>query len=260
MASSTADDLQIFPPLDAATEAALRASIEKFGVIYPVVVNQDGLIIDGHHRSRIADELGIPYTSEPVFTNGREHAEELARTLNEDRRHMPREQRVEVVQALRDEGHSLRAIGEVVGVSAKTVHQDLSAGVTQVTPAPEAPPEARIAPEAGFSPRERLRDVEKQVEIKRVTGTDGKSYPAVRQMPELEPAEKARRARESQQRQAHLNLTNALIPLNSDPIGPDRYAERFADSLGERLSEFSPDDMEKAACVLLAMAAIRRSM
>lgn len=50
--------------------------------------------------------------------------------------------------ALREQGHSLRAIAGAVGVTAKTVHQDLT-GVTSVTPV-------------------------------EVTGQDGKTYPAKR--------------------------------------------------------------------------------
>lgn len=71
-----------------------------------------------------------------------------ARTLNLDRRHLTTKQRREVVAALWQEEHSLRAIAGVVGVSQEQVRQDL-AGVTRVTPA-------------------------------RVTGRDGKSYPAKR--------------------------------------------------------------------------------
>ncbi len=50
--------VQPFAALDAATESALRASIERFGVLVAVVHDQDGRILDGHHRSRLADELG----------------------------------------------------------------------------------------------------------------------------------------------------------------------------------------------------------
>ncbi|MGH9187583.1 MAG: ParB N-terminal domain-containing protein [Acidimicrobiales bacterium] len=48
---------QLFDPLPAPLEAALRASIERFGVLVPVVKDAAGDIIDGHHRQRIADEL-----------------------------------------------------------------------------------------------------------------------------------------------------------------------------------------------------------
>src|SRR4051812_39932626 len=53
----------LFGPLEPATEAALRASIERFGVLVPVTFDQRGRILDGHHRWRMAAELGVdcPY-------------------------------------------------------------------------------------------------------------------------------------------------------------------------------------------------------
>ena len=41
---------QIMPPLPPETEAALRASIERFGVLMDIVVDAEANIIDGHHR------------------------------------------------------------------------------------------------------------------------------------------------------------------------------------------------------------------
>lgn len=123
----------LFPALDAATEAALRESIRRFGVLVPVVRDQHGNTLDGFHRSRIAGEEGVKFRVDIVAVADEEEAREIARTLNTDRRQMSAEQRREVVAALREVGHSLRAIGGAVGVSEAQVHRDLS-GVTSVTP------------------------------------------------------------------------------------------------------------------------------
>ena len=72
-------ELQIMPTLDAATEAALRASIEANGVVVPVVRDQHDRIIDGHHRVAIATELGIDYPTERITVVDETHALELAR-------------------------------------------------------------------------------------------------------------------------------------------------------------------------------------
>lgn len=40
------------------TEEALRRTIEWEGVLFPVLITEDGLVIDGELRKRIADELG----------------------------------------------------------------------------------------------------------------------------------------------------------------------------------------------------------
>ena len=118
-------ELQLFPALDAATEAALRESIRKFGVIVPIVKDQHGRIIDGHHRARIADELGADYRVDQITVIDDEEAREVARTLNAIRRHLSPEQRREIVAQLRGDGHSLRAIAGAVGVDEKTVRKDV---------------------------------------------------------------------------------------------------------------------------------------
>lgn len=141
-------ETQTFPPLDSATEAALRESIRRFGVIVPVVLDQHGRIIDGHHRTRLAGEEGIELPTRVREVADDDELRDLAATLNLDRRHLPTKRRREIVAALRSEGHSLRAIAGAVGVDDKTVRNDI-AGADMSAPA-------------------------------EVTGQDGKSYPATR--------------------------------------------------------------------------------
>jgi ParB-like chromosome segregation protein Spo0J len=38
---------------------SVKQSIEKEGQYYPIIINQDGIILDGHHRYKICTELGI---------------------------------------------------------------------------------------------------------------------------------------------------------------------------------------------------------
>jgi transposase len=90
----------------------------------------------------------VPYVTDVREVADEDEAREIARTLNLDRRHLTTKQRREVVAALRQEGHSLRAIAGAVGVDAMTVQKDLQR-VDVSTPA-------------------------------RTTGLDGKSYPSKR--------------------------------------------------------------------------------
>lgn len=114
------------PPLDSATEAALRESIKRFGVIVPVVVDQNGNVLDGHHRSRIANELGVQVFRRSVTVRDEQEARELVADVNDHRRpRMSPEHRREVVGALREQGHSERAIARAVGVSKTQVRNDL---------------------------------------------------------------------------------------------------------------------------------------
>lgn len=52
---------QVMPELPPETEAALRCSIQTYGVVVPIVVDNEGNIIDGHHRLRLALELEMPF-------------------------------------------------------------------------------------------------------------------------------------------------------------------------------------------------------
>lgn len=118
--------LQMFPALDQATEDALRESIKRFGVLVPITKDQHGRILDGHHRSRIADEEGVDYRVDFREVESDEEAEEIATALNAVRRQLSKEQRKEIAAALREKGHSLRAIAAVTGVDEKQVRNDLA--------------------------------------------------------------------------------------------------------------------------------------
>jgi hypothetical protein len=144
---------QLFPPLDAATEAALRASIETHGVLVPVTIDQHERIIDGHHRARIAEELGVDYTVLVCEITDDDHGRVVATTLNTARRHLEPSQRREIVAGLRQQGHSLRAIGGALGVDDKTVRNDLA------TADPSAVPDRIVGLDGKSRPAKRAKDV-----------------------------------------------------------------------------------------------------
>ena len=114
---------QFMPPLLPSEYAALTASIKAHGVQVPVLVDEFGAIIDGHHRDQIAVELGIdcPREVRAGLTDAEKRT--LAVTLNRDRRHLTRSQ----IQALiaesikADPELSDRAHAQRVGVHHSTV-------------------------------------------------------------------------------------------------------------------------------------------
>jgi ParB-like chromosome segregation protein Spo0J len=156
MTQSRPEPLQVLPPLDADTLAGLRESIKVDGVIQPVVVDQHGRILDGHHRVAICDELGIDCAFVEVDVDSDAEAEDLALKLNTLRRQIDSDLRAELAVSLRAKGKSLRAIAAVLGVSKDTVDRDLDE----------------------LSQTRQLPD--------RIVGRDGKSRPAKR--PEMRPA------------------------------------------------------------------------
>ena len=115
---------QVMPDMAAEEFDALKADIAEHGVLIPIELDEDGNVLDGHHRLKACEELGI--TDYPTITRaGMTEAEKVlhAYTLNTARRHLTREQKAEAVKDLlrRDPSISDRRIAAAVGVTHPTV-------------------------------------------------------------------------------------------------------------------------------------------
>lgn len=198
---------QLFPALDPATELALRESIRRFGVLVPVVRDQHGQIIDGHHRTRIAGEESVTFRVDVVNCTDDQEAREIAATLNADRRQMDAGQRREIVAALREAGHSLRAIAGAVGTDKKQVQRDLAKVGTV------SPPET-------------------------VRGSDGKQYPARR--PTVVAAKNERDAEKAQDLLASVEEPPAGVRSVRDLGRQKRVEERAAIEAAENSAPTIP--------------------
>lgn len=87
---------QLLPPLSPEDLDRLRESIRERGIEVPIIVDEDGNIIDGHNRKRIADELGVPCRQE-VRSGLADHEKRiLAAELNSARRQLTDAQKVEL--------------------------------------------------------------------------------------------------------------------------------------------------------------------
>jgi ParB-like chromosome segregation protein Spo0J len=116
-------DYQVMPPLSDEERAALRADIAERGVLVPVVADQHGNILDGHHRKEIADELGVGYRTDVLTVDGDDEARSLARMYNLARRHLTREQKRQLIaeEITATPGRSDREIGRMMRCDHKTV-------------------------------------------------------------------------------------------------------------------------------------------
>ncbi len=116
---------QLLPELTAEEFAALRDDIAERGVMVPVEVDDEGRVLDGHHRARACEELGFDYPvvvrSGLTETEKRRHA----RRANLLRRHLSRQQRRQVIaDVIADEPElTNRAVARLVGCSHNTVQQ-----------------------------------------------------------------------------------------------------------------------------------------
>jgi hypothetical protein len=123
---------QFMPPLSPEEYAELEESIRARGVMVPILRDANGTVVDGHHRLRIAQALGIDCPSEYLDERPEEELRTLAFELNLNRRHLTREQRralvAESIKA--DPQLSSREHGRRAGVShhtAESVRQSLAA-------------------------------------------------------------------------------------------------------------------------------------
>lgn len=115
---------QVMPPLTADEYAELKSDIQQRGVMVPVEYDEEGNILDGHHRIQICEELGI--TDFPkIIRTGMTEAEKRthARKLNMARRQLSREQRRDLIldEALEHPEKSDRQIAKELSVSPTTV-------------------------------------------------------------------------------------------------------------------------------------------
>lgn len=115
-APKPAQAYQLLPALDEDQRASLRQSIEMNGILQPIEVDEDGRILDGHHRAAIAAELGIACPSRTINNLDEAGKRKYAITVNLMRRQLDRIARSTLVAQLRTEGMSLRAIAAETGI------------------------------------------------------------------------------------------------------------------------------------------------
>jgi len=142
---------QLLPRLTDEEYEALKADIAEHGIRVPIDVDEDGTILDGHHRAWIAADLGVQCPRRVVagLTDEAKRAHSIA--ANVYRRQLNREQRQEMVARLREQGMSTRQIAKAAQVDHSTVVRDLPA----VRPGADTP---------------------RRTEPTQITGRDGKTY------------------------------------------------------------------------------------
>jgi len=123
---------QVMPSLTSVEFEGLKEDIAQHGVLVPVEVDERGNILDGHHRIRAWQELreeGVTLPDYPrMIRSGmtEEAKRNHARRLNVMRRQLTREQRDDVMRAMRADGMTYQDIAKAVGVSVNTAHRAAS--------------------------------------------------------------------------------------------------------------------------------------
>ena len=117
-------DYQVMPELTPEEYAELKADIAERGVMVPIEYDELGNVLDGYHRLRICEELGIKDYPR-VIRAGMSEAEKLthARKLNMARRHLTQEQKRGLIrdQLKATPEQSDRQIAKALEIDHKTV-------------------------------------------------------------------------------------------------------------------------------------------
>ncbi len=114
----------LLPPLTLEEYERLKASIADFGYVgEPTVVDQDNNTVDGFHRQRACEELGIDCPREVRFFHTVEERYELALRLNCRRRQLRQKQKQALIEVyLRcDPRINDKHLADIIGVSPNTV-------------------------------------------------------------------------------------------------------------------------------------------
>lgn len=203
----------LLPPLKTSEREALAADIAIHGVLHPIVIDEDGNILDGHHRYAI--DPGAPTR----VVAGLSHDEKMAYTIraNLARRNLSPEQAKEVAKRQREIARSLRetdakrwtqeAVGALLGVARQTVASwfttNASDGNGCKSPTPDA--RVRLPPPAKKAVVERIEAGELQGQVASDFGVSQQTVSKI-----------VRQAREQAERQAAIESRAA--GLESDSI------------------------------------------
>lgn len=112
---------QFLPSLNLDEYEALRESIRENGVIESILVDEEGNVIDGHHRLKVCEELGIECPRRALMGLSDEQKQDLSLELNLHRRQLTKEQKKEIAANLREQGWTQERIGKALGVDRSTI-------------------------------------------------------------------------------------------------------------------------------------------
>jgi ParB-like chromosome segregation protein Spo0J len=114
----------MFPMIEGAEFAALRADIAKNGILQPIVLYH-GMILDGRNRYKAAKEIGYAFKPEDfkTFEGTLAEAEAFVISTNVHRRHLTNAQKQEFIRLMieKNPGATNRQIARLCQLSHSTV-------------------------------------------------------------------------------------------------------------------------------------------
>lgn len=244
---------QVMPDLTAEEYEELKADIAKRGVMVPIEYDEQGNVLDGHHRLQICKELGIAEYPKVIRAGMTEEEKRThARKLNMARRQLNREQRRELIkeQLLETPEKSDRQISQALGVSHATVgaQRKQLESIGQIDQCSRETSDGRSYPAERkpvsiFNPtRREEKAIQKPDVVQRMADTGESAIYAARRINQEEKAERKAFTLADEMPDGMLTLYNAdirdglpIIPNNSvdfiitDPPYPAEYIPLYGD-------------------------------
>lgn len=149
---------QLFDPLPAAWYARLKQSISEVGVLVPIVVDENGAVLDGHHRKLACAELHVDCPERVLTGLSEDDKKAFVITTNLMRRQLSGVEKAKFINDLRNLGWSSRRIAAAVGVHHTTVLRSGGASAPPDTPTPTEGSVTDGSASDGDSPVETTRD------------------------------------------------------------------------------------------------------
>lgn len=150
---------QVCEPLATDDMEALRKSVLANGIMVPVIIDTDGMVLDGHNRVNIAvdNDLPIPFLTVDLETDAEKRA--LAWELNRARRQMSPEQKAEIRwQKIVVEGRPVAEVAKELGETPETSLRNVRKDAEKHVPDPSADDDGNDPP----APPEVLTPTEQQ--------------------------------------------------------------------------------------------------
>jgi len=176
-------------PLSESEYEALKSSIAEVGILYPIIVDENGVTIDGHHRLRAAKELAIKDVPKSIIAGLTESEKRIeARRINVARRQLTQAQRKKLIKdsLLDAPERSDRQIAVDLGVSPTTVgsvrkEMEKSGQLSKVDGTVGADGITRRKPIVIHSPNERQERMLKNPDVVERMISDGLTSPVYAQ-------------------------------------------------------------------------------
>ena len=204
---------ELLPPLSGSEFDALTASIKTDGVRVPIIVDEAGNILDGHHRYRIAPDA--PRRVVKGLTDAGKRAYVLSsnlhrRNLSSDQKTELRKTLIEIAGALKAEGRTQEDIAAMLGVAQRTVSDWL---INNSGAAKAYNPDVRVklSSAAKQQATDRVQDGEAQAQI---AADYGVSQARISQ---IAKAEKKRREREQELAQQRADIARGDVIVGAGP-------------------------------------------